>query len=182
MIIGVSGKSGSGKSSISKYLEKRLNYKLLDLDFVSKEIIKRYKKEILDIVNYDILENEEIDSKKLGKILFNDKGLMEKYNLFVYEKLNEEINKHLNDNLILDSIFLPIMSIFEKIDVKILVMCDDNIRVERILNRDKIDLEYLKSREKNGLEYKEDDFDYLIDNNKDYKEQVEQIIKKIAHE
>ena len=32
------------------------------------------------------------------------------------------------------------------------------------------------------IEYIKDDFDYLIDNNKDYKEQVEQIIKKIAHE
>lgn len=179
MIIGVSGKSGSGKSSVSKYIANELKYTLLDLDLISKNIRISYKADIVGLIDEDILEGNEIDSKKLGKILFSDSKLMNKYNEFVYAKLKEEILKYEGENVVIDSIFLPIMDVFEKIDVKILVKCDDSKRKIRVMKRDNISEEYFLLREKNALEYNDNQFDYIVDNDIDYIKQLDDILNKI---
>lgn len=178
MIIGVSGKSGSGKSSISKYLANRLGFTLLDLDLISKEIRKESKNKIVKLVKQDILKEDEIDSKKLGAILFENKKLMTKYNAFMYKKLKEKIKSY-KGSLVIDSMFLPIMSIFKKLDVKILVVCDDSNRMARVIKRDNVTKEYFLSRDKNGLNYNPKDFDYVVNNDGDFKDSIEKIINKI---
>lgn len=183
MIIGVSGKSGSGKSIVSKYIADNLNYKWIDVDEYSKNIRKEYKEEIIELINNkDILNgNGEIDSKLLGSILFEDKTLMEKYNLFVYKKLKsivkELIEKH--TNVVIDTIFLPIMDVFSVCDYKILVICDEETRKERLTIRDNVSLDYIKKRDSNGLNYDEEGFDLVVDNNKDYKSIIDKFIDKI---
>jgi dephospho-CoA kinase len=181
MIIAVSGKSGSGKSSISSYLTSKLNCKLLEIDKITKTIRDEIKNEIIDLVGNDkIVINNKIDSKLLGNILFNDKMLLDKYNKLIYSKLKIVIEKEIliNKMLVIDSIFLPIMEIFNQCDYKILVICDESLRKSRIINRDKIDEKYLTKRERFAPVYNDEDFDYIINNDKDYKEQVDQFIKE----
>ena len=179
MIIGVSGKSGSGKSSVSRYIAKRLDYTLLDLDLISKEIRQEYKNKILRIVKKDILKGEEIDSKKLGAILFENKRLMARYNAFMYKKLKEKIKQYKGD-IIIDSIFLPVMSIFKKLDIKILVVCDDSNRMTRVIKRDNVTKEYFLARDGKGLNYNHKDFDFIINNDGDFKDDVDKLLRKIA--
>ena len=179
MIIGVSGKSGSGKSSVAKYLANELGFTLLDLDVISKKIREDYKSEILELVRDNILNKDDIDSKKLGKILFENPSLMEKYNLFIYGKQKEVIAKYEGKNIIIDSIFLPIMEIFENLDVGVLVYCDEKVRMERVMKRDNITKEYFLLRDKNGLNYNKEDFDYVIYNDNDYIEQLNELLDKI---
>ena len=63
MLIGVSGKSGSGKSSVAKYLVNELGATLIDLDVWSKEIRDNYPEKILEIVkDSSILVEGKIDS------------------------------------------------------------------------------------------------------------------------
>lgn len=179
MIIGVSGKSGSGKSSVARYLANELGFILLDLDVISKKIREDYKSEILELVRENILNKNDIDSKKLGKILFENPGLMEKYNLFIYSKQKEVIATYEGQDIVIDSIFLPIMEIFSNLDIKILVSCDEKIRMERVMKRDNISEEYFLLRDKNGLSYNKEDFDYIIDNDNGYIEQLETLLNKI---
>jgi dephospho-CoA kinase len=56
------------------------------------------------------------------------------------------------------------MSIFKELDFKILVTCDDDIRMERVIKRDGISKEYFLLRDKNSLSYDESLFDVCIDN------------------
>ena len=78
------------------------------------------------------------------------------------------INKY--DNIVIDSMFLPIMNeIYEKIDYKILVLLDDEKRMERILKRDNLNEEYYKKRDNYSLDYSKFNFDLVIDNNVDFK-------------
>ena len=179
MIIGVTGKSGSGKSCVSKYISSELEYTLLDLDIVSKEIRSEYKKDIVNIVNEDILVNDEIDSKKLGAILFENKELMNKYNELIYEKLKIKISEYKDKNLVVDSMFLPIMSIFDELDFKVLVTCDDKVRMERVIKRDGISKEYFMARDKNSLSYDESLFDICIDNSENNDMDLVWLIDKI---
>ena len=184
MIIGISGKSGSGKSSAARYLEKELGYKRIDLDEISKSIRKEYQQEIIELVNNkSVLISDEIDSKLLGNILFNNKELMDKYNEFIYVKLKEKISKYVSkySHLIIDSIFLPIMDEFKLCDFKILIECDEQKRQERIIKRDKITIEYLKQREKNGYEYNKNDYDYVIFNDDNFLNHLKELSIKIKH-
>lgn len=184
MIIGISGKSGSGKSSAARYLEKELGYKRVDLDEISKSIRKEYQQEIIELVNNkSVLISDEIDSKLLGNILFNNKELMDKYNEFIYVKLKEKISEYVSkySHLIIDSIFLPIMDEFKLCDFKILIECDEQKRQERIIKRDKITIEYLKQREKNGYEYNKNDYDYVIFNDDNFLNNLKELSIKIKH-
>lgn len=184
MIIGISGKSGSGKSSAARYLEKELGYKRIDLDEISKSIRKEYQQEIIKLVNNkSVLISDEIDSKLLGNILFNNKELMDKYNEFIYVKLKEKISEYVSkySHLIIDSIFLPIMDEFKLCDLKILIECDEQKRQERIIKRDKITMEYLKQREKNGYEYNKNDYDYVIFNDDNFLNNLKELSIKIKH-
>ena len=179
MKIGVSGKSGSGKSSVSRYISKALNFTLIDLDIVSKNIRNEYKNEIQKLVNEDIIVDGEIDSKKLGSILFENKDMMNKYNLFIYERQKEILEEYKNEDIVIDSMFLPIMDIFNDLDVKIFVTCKDEIREKRVTSRDNITREYFLSRDKNSLNYDVTLFDYVINNDIEYLEQTNEIISKI---
>ena len=184
MIIGISGKSGSGKSSAARYLEKELGYKRVDLDEISKSIRKEYQQEIIELVNNkSVLISDEIDSKLLGNILFNNKELMDKYNEFIYVKLKEKISEYVSkySHLIIDSIFLPIMDEFKLCDFKILIECDEQKRQERIIKRDKITIEYLKQREKNGYEYNKNDYDYVFFNDDNFLNNLKELSIKIKH-
>jgi len=179
MIIGVSGKSGSGKSSVSKYIADKLEYLLIDVDLISKNIRKIYKDEIVNLVKDNIVKDNEIDSKMLGKILFGDKELMDKYNAFIYTKLKEEIAKYQNVDIVIESLFLPIMDIFSDLDIKILVTCDEKNRKIRVMKRDNIDEEYFLLREKNSIDYDSSSFDYIVNNDISYKETIDDILEKI---
>lgn len=179
MKIGISGKSGSGKSSVARYISDKLGFILVDLDIVSKNIRDKYKKEIQELVKKEIIVDDKIDSKKLGEILFEDKELMDKYNLYIYQKQLDVLKEYENDNIVIDSMFLPIMDIFNELDFKIYVKCDDIIRMERVIKRDSVSKEYFLARDKNSLNYNEGDFDFIINNENGFSGQVETILEKI---
>ena len=75
MIICICGKSGSGKSTISNELKKVYGDKLLhvEIDKLGHDALseKSVKKELINCFGENILDNNDIDRKKLGDIVFN---------------------------------------------------------------------------------------------------------------
>ena len=76
MVIGIFGKSGCGKSTVCEYLRKKGFY-VIDADKLGHKILKKgeegYKK-VVDAFGDSFLdENLEIDRKKLGKYIFENK-------------------------------------------------------------------------------------------------------------
>ena len=97
MYIGVCGLQGSGKSSLAKYLqEKYPDYILIDIDKVGHLVneLPEVKKELVETFG-DILTDNKVDRKKLGKIVFNDKEKMNKLIDITWKHMEEYI-----DNLI----------------------------------------------------------------------------------
>ena len=181
MIIGVSGKSGSGKSSVCEYLENAYGYTWIDCDKIVKNMRDTNTEEILEIVKEDVLTDGKIDSKKLGEILFANKELLQKYNDYIYSKLKVVLNELIKekDNVVLDSLFLPIMDIFKECDYKLLVVASDEVRKKRVLKRENISEAYFFKRDQYSLEYDANDFDSIVDNNSAFEKQVDQIIRNI---
>lgn len=97
-IIGVFGLICSGKSSFSKMLAENLNALYIDADKIGHSALIEKKDDILKLFyNDDILDiDNNIDRKKLGKIVFNNKEklkLLESVShSYIFEKIKELIN------------------------------------------------------------------------------------------
>ena len=175
-LIGITGKTGSGKSTIGRTLANKLNCKYIDIDKIgheatsdsdiSKKLCKEFGQDILD-------ENNNIDRKKLGNIVFSDKDKMEILTNLTWDYMQNKLDNILSqdeDYYILDWALLPTVKYWNMCDIKILITSDDIKRKEKILKRDKISKEYLEKREKNTLDYSNFQYTYYFNN--DYSEKT----------
>ena len=169
-LIGITGKTGSGKSTIGKLLADKLNCKYIDIDkighsatydsSIAEKLIKEFGYIILD-------DNKNIDRKKLGNIVFSDKNKMDILTNLTWNYMQNKIDNILSQNedyYILDWALLPSVKYFNICDIKILIVSEDIKRKEKILKRDNISKEYLEKRENNTLDYSNFKFDYIFNN------------------
>ena len=174
MIIGICGKSGSGKSTIAKQItEKYKNSVHLDIDKIAHKSHKdkKIKKQLINTFSNSILTDNEIDRKKLGDIVFSSKEKMKKLEKITWYFIEKEIDKFIKENedkiIILDYILLPITKFFEKCNIKILVDIPYHIRKERVLKRDNISEESFDLRDSSSIQYNKNDFNIVLTNEKE---------------
>ena len=150
-IIGITGNSGSGKSTISKLISKNYEAKIIDADKIAKEMTKNngeYLQAIRQAFGNDVVKNNELDRKKLADIVFLNRAEKEKLDGLTFEYVVEEIKKELetNQNLDYQYIILDVPLLFES---KLDKLCDYTIgviapkteKIKRICKRDKLSKE-----------------------------------------
>lgn len=150
-IIGITGNSGSGKSTISKLISKNYEAKIINADKIAKEMTKNngeYLQAIRQAFGNDIIKNNELDRKKLADIVFLNRAEKEKLDGLTFEYVVEEIKKELeaNQNLDYQYIILDVPLLFES---KLDKLCDYTIgviapkteKIKRICKRDKLSKE-----------------------------------------
>lgn len=179
-IVSITGKTGSGKSYISKEITKKFEKQALyiDIDVISRNTMN-YDKAINQAINVwgnDILdENGNIDRIKFRHIVFASKenrDTLTKISLpILVWLLLDEIEKASEKVIILDWAFTPeVPEIFGICDLKILVKSDENIRKSRILKRDNLTEKEFIARDKFSMNYDESKFDIIINNDKSLKQ------------
>ncbi len=185
MIIGVCGKTGSGKSTFAKDIKDlcKKEVVIVDIDKVGHDVLE-IRDVIENLVKYfgrNILENGKVNRKVLSKIVFDSKDEMDKLTEVTWSSMEKIIDKVLEDNkdkvIILDWILLPKTKFFLQCDIKVLLDIDVLERKERVIRRDKITSDDFYLREKASFEYNNEDFDYVIVDN--YKEVLERLVNNI---
>ena len=104
-VIAVTGKMASGKNYISSLLEKD-GWKCIDADLLvhkaiddSSKIIYQTFKDEAEKKNLHILtEDNKINRRELGKLLFADSELLQKQEAIVYPLITEMIKDFINQN------------------------------------------------------------------------------------
>lgn len=165
MIIGVTGKSGVGKTTYAKNYAKYLSYDYLNIDEVGHEVLDdpEVRMQIKEKFNITV---SSCDRKKLGELVFtNRNNEMKQLSDIVWNKMKLIIDKRVESSklgIVLDWILLPHTHYFKMCDRKILIKLSEDERKRRVMQRDNITEEELKLRDNASIEYNEADFDNII--------------------
>ncbi len=197
MKIGVCGKSGSGKSTVSNLLKVCLEksdkinsekYTIIDLDLVAKKISNRNSviKEISNSFGDSyITEKKLLNRKKLGELVFNSKKDLTKLNNIFFKYIKEEVDKNLKklENVIIEGAILFEIDIVSKLDKTIFIHSgkdNNDMLVSRIIHRESdIDKTTAENRIKIQDKYDSniDLADIVIENSGNFKTLEEKISK-----
>lgn len=172
MIIGICGKSGCGKSTISESLLKlRKDVIHCNIDNIGHSVLfkQEVKEEMLKQFGNCVFDENSINRKKLAELVFISRENMQTLSLITWKYIKEEINKIIENNkdkqIILDWILLSETEFFDICDIKVLIDTSYEIRKERAIKRDNIKPEDFDLREKASIEYNKSKFDFVIDGN-----------------
>lgn len=187
MLIGVVGKSGSGKSYLARKLSEYIENSIwVDIDKIghSSLIDNNIKANLVNHFGVEILNNGVIDRKKLSNIVFNNKEALNYLNNltegYIKSQINNIILLNKNKTIILDWALLAETEFFELCDIKILVQASKDLRAERVIKRDSVDINKFEAREKASYSYDNLNFDFVLENNEqlDIKRTVNKIYEK----
>ncbi|KZE80503.1 dephospho-CoA kinase [Myroides marinus] len=189
LIVGLTGGIGSGKTTVAKMFEAE-GIPIYIADERAKQIMDR--KGVVDAVQAIFEENvrigEVLDRKKIREIVFENKQLLTKLNNIVHPEVKKDFEqwKHKNDVfpfVIKESAVLFENNLNKSCDLVILVTAPEEVRINRVMERDKVSFDNVKSIINNQM--KDSDkiplSDYVITNiNKDLvKKEVKMIINDI---
>ena len=196
MIIGITGSIGTGKSTVSNYLISK-GYSVVDADKISKgayNIGSNGYKAILEVFGVEILNsNGEVDRKKIKKIVFDNSNMLQRLNMAIHPIIINEIEKEIEILLesqsvvFLDAPLLIETELHKKVDKIIVVACDKNEQINRIIKRDKITAYMAISiiNSQMSIDEKLKFADYIVYNNSTIENlysQVDEIILEIKKE
>ena len=189
MLIGLTGKTGSGKSSAAKIFEK-LGAFVVDCDKVAHEVLEHaeVKKALVREFSESILESDgTIGRKKLGKIVFSDPDKLSSLNRIMHSAIIDEALSMCYDSqkdiCILDGSEIESSGVYKKCRYVVVITADEKIRLDRIMLRDGIDRKEALTRIRAQKDYSKDAI--VIENNCNVlvlEKEIEQLYSKFSGE
>ena len=142
-IIGITGGIGSGKSTVSKFIEE-LGFPVYDSDFWAKELVnidENLKSRIIELLgeeSYD--ENGKYNRKFVAEKVFDHQELLLQLNQIIHPavKIHFEnwVNAQTAEFVFKETALLFELKLNESCYQSILVTADENIRIKRVMDRD----------------------------------------------
>lgn len=170
-IIGITGKSGSGKSTVAKRIGELIpNSTVIEVDSIGHDALCRPNilERLIETFGSEILDDlGNVDRKKLGNIVFAEREKMQELANATYSYISQTIAEIIDaaqDVVILDWILLPQDPAWQKCHLKILIETDLQARKEKVILRDNIPESYFDARETTSIEYDKSQFDFIFSN------------------
>lgn len=186
-IVGVTGSSGSGKSSVCKLIEEKYDAEIIDADKIARDLSQKgtmYYESIVEAFGSKIVSNGNLDRKKLADIIYEDEEKRRLLNEctfgYIVREIKKQINKLNHKSIILIDAPLLFESELDTIcDFVIAVVSTRENQIKRICERDNLDEEVAIKRldTQKSNTFFEEAADYIIYNNGDL-EEVEKIIER----
>ena len=172
-IIGITGYSGVGKSTIALKLSKKLNSRFLDIDKV--------------ILNSEYLNKEsktphtfKLQSEHFNLLINNLKNTESPISNLINNLVEQEISKLSKENktIIVEWMLLPYLKVWQDCTTKILINSNDILRKNNAIQNNLIteeQFDYCVSVAR--IDYSKFDYNYIFENNYDEKS-IEKILNK----
>ncbi|MCI1590157.1 dephospho-CoA kinase [Heyndrickxia oleronia] len=192
-IIGLTGGIASGKSTVSNLL-RRKGFAIVDADIAARKVVEIGKdayKQIVEAFGPEILQQDQnLDRKKLGTIVFHDEEKRLMLNQIVHPAVREYMQKEKETALKQgkETVIMDIPLLFESnlgfmVDQTILVYVEQSIQLQRLMDRNQFTEAEAMARIQSQmpLEEKIEKSDAVINNNgtiDETEQQLNEIITK----
>ena len=186
--IGLTGNIASGKSTVEDFI-KSSGFQVFDTDKIAHSILEKSEEVKTEFKNYDILSEQKIDRKKLAKIVFSNKELMQKLEKIIHPKVRAEIISIFKRFQTEKAIFITVPQLFEAgfedlFDKIILVTAPRELRLKRLMKRNNLTKQEAELRLKAQIdeEIKIPKSDFIIENNSNQENlstQIKEILSQI---
>lgn len=174
--VGLTGGIGSGKSYVSRIF-KTLGISVYDSDHEAKRLMEEnqdLRMRIIDIFGNSTFSNGHLDRKYISDQVFADKMLLSRLNEIVHPAVHNDflIWSEVQEErfyIMKEAAILFETGGFKLLDLNILVIADEQTRINRVVNRDNISEQNVRDRMNNQMsdEEKMKYADFVIYNNND---------------
>ena len=151
-IIGLTGGIGSGKSKILSVFS-TYGIPCYESDIRAKWLMQRdaeLKSRIKSFFGDQIYENDQFNQRKLAKLVFANKGKLEALNSLVHPRVKMDFKSFVSQQntpyIIKEAAILFETGGEKDCDATILVTAPEKLRLQRVLNREKISSMDIKAR------------------------------------
>ena len=151
-VIGITGPTGSGKTTALKVLQKR-GFEIVDCDRLYDQLVdtdEALRGKLRAAFGEIFLPDGKLDRRGLAQRVFGSPAELNKLNSIVfpvvYSAVSAKIEKSTQKGIAIDAINLVECKLGQLCDVTIAVTADPAIRMKRIMARDGIDEERAKAR------------------------------------
>ena len=150
MILGITGGTGCGKTTLLNEIQKRGGL-VLDCDAIYHALLLSDKDMLCAIETRfpGVVEGGALNRKKLGSIVFADAQALLDLNAITHTAVKQEVLRRLEvkpDLAAIDAIGLFEGGLAELCDVTVAVTAPTELRVKRLMQRDGITEDYARSR------------------------------------
>ena len=172
-IIGLTGGIGSGKSTVASYIASKgipvyiaddEAKKIMELPEVILEVQQLFDENVL-------LENKHLNRTKIAEIVFKNPQKLQELNAIIHPKVKQHFINWLKQYEDFSFVVKEVAILFEtggdaSCDKIILVTAPEEVRIQRVMQRDKTNSINVKNRIKNQLSDKEKKAksDFVIEN------------------
>jgi len=186
MIIGLTGPTGSGKTTALRVLE-QMGFTIVDCDALYYELLKRddtLRGEICAAFGQVFLPDGTLDRPTLAKAVFGDQKKLQQLDTIVARAMNAAVDEIVAScrgrGVVIDAIKLIESGLGEKCDLTVALTAPADVRLKRIMERDGIDEAYAKKRidaQKKDLFYKKHCM-FLLENRASSQREFERLIQE----
>lgn len=173
MIIGITGGTGSGKTTLLHEL-KKLGALVLDCDAIYHQLLVSDPALLADIEARfpGTVRDGVLHRKQLGAIVFSDPHALQDLNRITHTAIHAEVLRQLEskpDLAAIDAIGLFESGLDALCDITVAVTAPEDVRVRRLVERDRISPEYAQSRitAQHNDDWFQQKCGYVLENNTD---------------
>lgn len=156
-IVGLTGNIGSGKSTVAKVFSE-LGIPVFYADEESKQILEKNESlqiELKSVFGDKIFTDNKPDRKKIAELVFNDSSKLRQLNEMIHPLVQKRFEDwcllQKSDLVIKEAAILIESGSYKNADEIILVTCPEEIRIDRVMKRDRVSKDEVVARIKNQM-------------------------------